>query len=235
MDRPTIIIASSNQNKATEFQQLLGALVDVLPAKQQLSVTEDGHSFAANAVKKAQSYALAFAPPFSLTSSPPLFLAEDSGIVVPSLGNGIPGLVSARFWQYQYDSASQVLTHNPKAIPPADGMNTENNRLLLELLKKSRGVERSAYFVSTLAITDSSGLVLDIFTGEAHGRISEVQHTDTGWGYDHVFIDSMGEHWGQLTTEKKNERSHRSRSCKQLRGWLSERYELPETTGNIDH
>ncbi len=101
-----ITLATNNAHKLEEFQDLLGvplrSLRDVPGAPD---VVEDGETFEANAIKKAQSLA-------DLTGG--WALADDSGLEVDALG-GAPGVYSARF-------------------AGEHGNDTANNRLLLEKL-----------------------------------------------------------------------------------------------------
>src|SRR5574341_2077395 len=88
---PKLLIATNNQGKLLEFQALLNdtSLQLVSPAQigLDLDVTEDGHTYAENAAKKA----VAFAQASALIS-----LADDSGLEVDAL-DGAPGLYSARY------------------------------------------------------------------------------------------------------------------------------------------
>src|SRR6185369_1847629 len=86
-----LLIATNNQGKVRELQQLLKEL-DVLlvtPAdiNLDLEVVEDGSTYEENAAKKAAAFAQA---------SGLISLADDSGIEVDAL-DGAPGLYSARY------------------------------------------------------------------------------------------------------------------------------------------
>jgi XTP/dITP diphosphohydrolase len=96
-----ITLATNNAHKLVEFQDLLGvplrSLRDVPGAED---VIEDGETFEANAVKKAQSLA-------DFTGD--WALADDSGLEVDALG-GAPGVYSARFaGEHGNDSANNAL------------------------------------------------------------------------------------------------------------------------------
>src|SRR5512134_2633292 len=88
---PKLLIATNNPGKLLEFQALLNdtgfQLVSPAQIGLDLDVTEDGHTYAENAAKKA----VAFAQASALIS-----LADDSGLEVDALG-GAPGLYSARY------------------------------------------------------------------------------------------------------------------------------------------
>lgn len=83
-----ITLATNNTHKLEEFQDLLGVpLRGLRDVPGACDVIEDGETFEANAVKKAQSLA-DFTRDWAL--------ADDSGLEVDALG-GAPGVYSARF------------------------------------------------------------------------------------------------------------------------------------------
>lgn len=83
-----LILASSNTHKAQEFSELFDAkIITVKPAPHKLEVVEDGISFFANALLKAEAYYKEFKVPV---------LADDSGLTVEALPDEL-GIQSARF------------------------------------------------------------------------------------------------------------------------------------------
>ncbi len=87
-----LLIATTSAGKLGEYRQLFEALpVELLSLEDvgiDFDVEETGHTFAANALLKAEAYGAAAGM---------LTLAEDSGLTVAALG-GAPGVLSAR-WQ----------------------------------------------------------------------------------------------------------------------------------------
>jgi XTP/dITP diphosphohydrolase len=82
-----LVLATRNEHKLREFARVLdGVELDPLPAAVTLP-PEDGETFAANALGKAQAAASALGRPA---------IADDSGIEAAALG-GVPGIFSARF------------------------------------------------------------------------------------------------------------------------------------------
>ena len=85
-----LVVASHNKGKVREISELLAPYgVDVY-SSAELSLSEpieDGETFIANAEIKSKS---------ATAESGLVSLADDSGLVVPSLG-GIPGIHSARY------------------------------------------------------------------------------------------------------------------------------------------
>lgn len=84
----SLILASGNAHKAEEFADLFDSeILNISAAANKLEVVEDGDSFQANALIKAQAYYLQFKKPV---------LADDSGLVVTALPGEL-GIHSARF------------------------------------------------------------------------------------------------------------------------------------------
>jgi XTP/dITP diphosphohydrolase len=184
MDRK-LLIATNNQGKLREFQELLQetGLKLVTPAEIDLSleVEEDGVTYAENATKKA----LAFAAASGLTS-----LADDSGLEVDAL-NGAPGLYSARY--------------SPK--PGAD--DADRRTYLLENIR-NKPRPWKAHFHATLAIALPSGQV-HLTEGNCYGEVIAEERGLSGFGYDPIFLlPQLGLTTAELSMEQKNRLSHRA-------------------------
>lgn len=86
-----IIIATNNQGKVKEFKNILKELdfnlLSLKDISMNIEVTEDGHTFEENAVKKAEEIS-------QLTQK--ITIADDSGLSIEELG-GKPGVYSARY------------------------------------------------------------------------------------------------------------------------------------------
>lgn len=93
-----LLIASANPGKLREFQELLDGL-DLELQGCEPGVAEDGETYAANAVLKAEAAASAGLLPA---------LADDSGVEVDALG-GFPGLRSARLAATQEERNRRLL------------------------------------------------------------------------------------------------------------------------------
>jgi XTP/dITP diphosphohydrolase len=126
----TILLASSNAHKAQELQDLFSSLVPEIVIRPYtdviapLEIIEDGSTFAANALIKAERV-------FVATGYPTL--ADDSGLSVDALA-GAPGVRSARY--------------------SADGTDASNRTLLLEHLRQVPLEHRSARFECVLCYVD---------------------------------------------------------------------------------
>ena len=135
-------------------------------------------------------------------------LADDSGLMVEALGNG-PGVRSARY-------AGEEAT------------DAENNAKLLRELENVEN--RDAAFACVIAIAVPWGPAL-IYEGRCHGVIADKPLGSKGFGYDPVFYyPPLKKTFAQLSTEEKNQVSHRGQALGQLRDefhkvliWLRQR------------
>ena len=195
MSKPsTIVLATWNTGKAGEIRDLLkGAGAELISCAEMgldLDVSEDGTTYAENALKKARAAS-------DLTGMPAI--ADDSGLEVDSL-DGAPGIRSARF-------AGETASDE------------ENNRLLLKMMEKIPEDERGAKFVCTavLVYPGSSADSETVCTGEWRGTIGYEPRGSTGFGYDPVFVvPDKGATVAELGEEYKSEHSHRSRAFRAL-------------------
>src|SRR5262249_41211140 len=145
---------------------------------------EEGFStFAENAVGKALHYG-------RFTKG--LVIADDSGLVVPSLG-GAPGVRSARY-----------------AGPGAS--DADRIRKLLHEMEGKQGKERQARFVCVTAVA-GDGEARGIFSASAEGEVLEVPRGNGGFGYDPVFyFPTLGKTYAEISREEKNRYSHRGKA-----------------------
>jgi XTP/dITP diphosphohydrolase len=122
-------------------------------------------------------------------------LADDSGLTVEALG-GAPGVRSAR---YAGKHASDA----------------DNNAKLLKELEEEEN--RVAAFVCVVAVAVPWGPAL-VYEGRCAGLITREPTGTEGFGYDPVFFyPPLQKTFAQLTTEKKNQVSHRGRALRELR------------------
>lgn len=191
LNQDTLVLASNNQGKINEFQQIFSTLsltIHVLP-QQQFDIPdaiEDGKSFIENAILKARHAS-------RLSNKPAL--ADDSGLCVPLL-NGAPGIYSARF-------------------AGEHGNDLLNNQALLERLKPHRSIQPiEGYFVCVLALVRHADDPLPlIYQGIWAGEILEATRGNAGFGYDPLFwLPVLGKTSAELTKEEKNQISHRGQA-----------------------
>jgi len=200
-----LLIATNNQGKLVEFQELLTdinvELITPAMINLDLDVVEDGLTYEENAVKKA----VAFAQASGLIS-----LADDSGLEVDAL-DGAPGLYSAR-----YGSTNGVKLSD-----------AERRKFLIKnLIDKPR--PWTAHFTATIAIAIPDKLwtqaadhlnlreqaqSLQIFNGICKGEIIPEERGTGGFGYDPIFLlKDLGKTIAELPREEKNRLSHRARA-----------------------
>ena len=190
----TIVVATGNMHKLTEIEAILS---QVLPdtrfvALGQLGDFEDpeetGATFLENALIKAEA---------AVAQTGLSAIADDSGLVVDALG-GEPGVYSARYAGVHGDDAA-------------------NNEKLLEKMADVADGERTARFMSVIALVDALGVVRS-GTGACEGMIGREGRGDHGFGYDPLFLpaDTPGKTMAELTPEEKNAISHRFHALQDL-------------------
>lgn len=191
-----LLIATSNEGKRAEIEQLLSdlpvSLFDLRNFPGIDPIAETGTTFVENASLKAIGYA---------AQTGLLTLADDSGLEVAALG-GAPGVRSARY---------------------ADEFASDADRIdaLLAALAFVDQTHLSARFVSAVVIADNNRRILNVSMGECVGRISLAPRGDGGFGYDPVFIpDGCDLTFAELQSETKNQISHRARALAGTRAHL---------------
>ena len=192
----SLLIGTRNIEKLKELRELLRDLpLDLYGLDSFRSVAEvqeTGETFIENASLKAVAYA---------TQARLLTLADDSGLAVEALG-GAPGVWSAR---YAGEGASDV---------------ERTNKLLLEL-SNSKEPQRSARFVSAVAIASSEGKILNVSVGSCDGHLAFAPRGSRGFGYDPIFIPVGYEQtFAELKPAIKNRISHRARALQGAREFL---------------
>lgn len=198
----TIVLATSNEGKASELRALLADLPVQLVTTaevlgERLTLPEDGDTFEANAVQKAKAICAA---------TRMIALADDSGLEVDALG-GRPGVRSARF---AHDRATDA----------------ENNAALLRALEEAeRDDERGARFRCVLALASPwLGEQVKTSEGRVEGVIARDPRGSGGFGYDPLFLatEAGGRAMAELSEAEKNCISHRARAVRALRPVLIE-------------
>jgi len=124
--------------------------------------------------------------------------ADDTGLEVTYL-RGNPGVHSARY----------------------AGIPISGKRNINKLLKELEGVsDRSARFKSIITLIINQKLIQ--FEGIVNGKINEAPSGNKGFGYDPVFIpDGFKETFAEMSSDQKNEISHRAIAIKKLMKYLS--------------
>jgi XTP/dITP diphosphohydrolase len=190
-----ILLATGNTKKLIELRRMVAEH----PAASALDIrvrgladfpahpepAETERSFEGNALIKARAGVAATGLPS---------VADDSGLAVDVL-NGMPGVRSAR-WS------------------GPDATDEQNNELLLRQLADVADRERTAQFVSAVALVLPDGREF-VRHGRMPGRLLSGLRGDNGFGYDPMFVAdatmARGERLsnGELSAEQKDAISHR--------------------------
>lgn len=186
-----LLIATHSKGKFPEIKKILKGLpfkiINLNDVGIDFEVEEAGKTFRENAILKARTYG-------KITGL--LTIAEDSGLEVDAL-NGAPGVYSARY---------------------CDGIDQDRYHLLLKNLRGVPAKKRTARFKATIAIFDPRTKKIRTFQGVFEGRIATEPRGKHGFGYDPVFyVPQLKKRTAELTTEEKNEISHRGKAWRKAR------------------
>ena len=186
MKRRSLVIATFNQGKVLELRQLLSELPFAITDLQGFSSIQEIPEVGKSFAENASLKASGYAKQTGL-----LTLADDSGLEVEAL-NGAPGVLSAR---YAHEGA------------------TDAERITKLLSEMSQCTNRSARFVSVIAIANEDGNVINLSTGTCNGQIARAPRGNNGFGFDPVFVpERFDQTFAELSTEVKNRISHRARA-----------------------
>lgn len=194
-----IVLATKNRKKIEEIKKICGVMgtasriytLDDFPAYQD--VVEDGDTFEANAVKKAEYIARCT----GMTA-----VADDSGLEVDAL-NGEPGVFSARYAGEDADDRSNLekLLHELKDVPPEK----RSARFVCCIAMASRDEVRTffGYAEGTIGTEPrgENGFGYDpVFYPEGHNRT-----------------------FAEMSDDEKNALSHRGAALRELQKYLLEK------------
>jgi XTP/dITP diphosphohydrolase len=195
-----LFLASSNPGKLAEYRVLAATFAPAVPVDLELlpefdslaGFEENAPTLAENAAGKALHYSRLCGE---------LVVADDSGLVVPSL-DGAPGVHSARYAGKQSTNSQRI------------------EKLLSEMRGKA-GIERSAYFVCAIALA-KRGQAIAIVTDKVQGEILEAARGSGGFGYDPVFyFPALKKTFAEISKKEKNQLSHRGKAFRRLLAALS--------------
>lgn len=200
-NRTRIILATRNENKLLEVQEILNGLpleIEALIDYPDISeIEETGATFVENAVIKANEV---------FESTHILTIADDSGLEVDAL-NGAPGVRSARFAGNHHDYSA-------------------NNSKLLEFLENTPHEERGAQFRCVAAVIGPG--IKEIMEGIVRGRIIEEVRGNRGFGYDPLFVpEGFDKTFAELGEEIKNQISHRALAFEKVKEVLRKMIYMP--------
>ena len=185
-----IIVASNNQGKIKEFNQILNSRFDLI-SMSELNIQElpeTGLTFVENAIIKARNA--------SKQSGLPA-IADDSGLVVDAL-NGEPGIYSARYSDSKDDiSNTEKVLHKMRNIPHD---------------------KRTARFWCAIVFMrhylDPNPIIIQ---KGWEGSITYEPKGKNGFGYDPIFyVPTHSQVSAELDPVEKNKISHRGQALKAL-------------------
>ncbi len=189
------IIATHNMKKRNELARILEPLgVNILTAEQAGVELTDVEETGETFEENARLKSQS-----GCRESGMPCIADDSGLMVDAL-DGAPGVYSARYGGEH-------------------GNDPKNIALLLENLKNVPDEKRTARFVCTVCCTYPDGKEI-VVTGTCEGKIGYEPVGNGGFGYDPVFM-VKDKSFAQLTSEEKDEISHRGKALKALANVLA--------------
>tara|TARA_B100000900_G_scaffold403434_1_gene410526 strand:- start:553 stop:1158 length:606 start_codon:yes stop_codon:yes gene_type:complete len=183
-----IFLATKNQGKIKEFEQILSNLEVELVSCRDIDipdVEETGTTFVENAILKARSAT-------KVTNLPSI--ADDSGIEVDFL-NGKPGIRSARY-------ANENATNRQN-----------NSKLLDELHNVPTGKRGACYRCVIVFMRFFNDPFPFISQASWEGRIHDKEVGLNGFGYDPIFyLPKLGITAAELESNEKHKISHRGKA-----------------------
>ncbi len=182
-----IIFATNNPHKLSEVRGLLGNMFEIISLKE-LEAEEDIPETGQTLKENASQKSHFIYERYGLDC-----FADDTGLEVDAL-DGAPGVYSARY-------AGENATYD------------ENVEKLLFELKGER--IRTARFKTVIS------LLIDgkeyFFEGRVEGVITNERKGHDGFGYDPVFLpDGFDETFAEMSSDQKNQISHRGRAVAKL-------------------
>lgn len=194
LEKGRLVAATHNKGKVRELKDLFEPVGLEVVSAIELELPEPEETeqtFSGNALIKARAACKATGLPA---------LSDDSGIEVKALG-GMPGVHTA------------IWAGEPRDFYVA----MEKVEMLL---KEIEATDRSARFVSTLAVVWPDGHE-EVFEGTVEGEVVWPPRGDKGFGYDPVFV-ATGETdtFGEMEPAKKHAMSHRADAFAKLKAAL---------------
>ena len=191
-----LVIASTNIHKIREFKAMLKPLgnfdlLSLCDFPDYTPLEETGKTFEEIAIVKAVHAAKALNR---------WVLADDSGLVVPSL-NGAPGIYSARY-------------------AGNDATDLDNRKKLLSEMGHLMDDDRSAHYECWIALASPEGLKKTA-RGTCEGTLLSQEKGGGGFGYDPLFVKhGYNKSFAELSESVKNRVSHRRKALDKLMNTL---------------
>ena len=180
-------LATANRGKIAEMSEIMAGLGIEIVTRDELGIDFDIEETGTTFYENALLKAQAICDATGLPA-----IADDSGLCIDAL-DGAPGLYSSSF----------------------GGINLSDSERCDFLLNKLKNMElRTAKFVCYIVCVFPSGEIIKA-VGECRGEILEAPQGTNGFGYDPIFrTEGQTRSMAELTSEKKNEISHRGKALK---------------------
>lgn len=188
-----LVLATKNPGKLKELKELALDLdwLELVLAPDDFDPEETGQTFMENSIIKSRSA-------WQMTGE--MSLADDSGISVQAL-NGAPGIHSARY---------------------CEGSDADRRHKLLQTMADVPDDRRQAAFVCAMSLCSPTGEILHGSEARWEGIIAREERGNNGFGYDPIFyLPDMARTSAELTSQEKNERSHRAQAWADMLRFLS--------------
>ena len=191
-----IVLATTNKKKVEEIKKIFRHMdkdtkiytLDDFPAMEE--VVEDGDTFEANAIKKAEQIA-------SVTGM--TALADDSGLAVDAL-DGAPGVYSARYAGEDADDKA-------------------NNDKLLDALKDVDEEKRGAQFVCCIALASAEEIHTFMGSVKGRIGTEPKGASGFGYD-PLFYPEGSEKTFAEMSAKDKNAISHRANALRELQQYL---------------
>lgn len=196
-----LLIASGNLGKVQEIRAILSPLNldlrSVSHSDLEIEVLETGATYRENARLKAEAYH---------KKTGWITLADDSGLELAAL-EGAPGIRSARF------------------SPKENATDADRRRYLLQQLESQPQPWKAAFHCSAALMVNENEVYFS--EGRCQGLIIPEERGSGGFGYDPIFfIPNQNATMAQITSNLKNQISHRAKALNAMIPILKEIYRL---------
>ncbi|MCL2391750.1 MAG: RdgB/HAM1 family non-canonical purine NTP pyrophosphatase [Oscillospiraceae bacterium] len=190
------VLATANPGKIREMREILGATGFNILTRDECGIDFEVEETGSTFFENALIKAKAICEATGMSA-----IADDSGLLVDAL-NGEPGVYSSSY----------------------GGENLSSDERCAYLLKKLQGKEQArAKFVCTVICYFPDGEYIAA-EGECLGHIVSQPSGSGGFGYDPIFlVEGKNKTMAELTSDEKNEISHRNEALSKLTLLLKER------------
>lgn len=187
-----LVFASGNKHKLEEISAKLEGVLEIV-SMRQIGFEGEIEEPGATLEENAEIKAKFISDKFSIAC-----FADDSGLEIDAL-DGAPGVFSARF--------------------AGEGCSFDDNiNKTLRLLDGK--TNRNARFRTVICLCNENEV--HFFEGAIEGTITSERHGEKGFGYDPIFKPKGHEKtFAEMTSEEKNEISHRALAVQKLVEYLT--------------